>query len=95
MLNNSHNLTEQILMDADSEIESMLSKEDEAILRGRVSQTHNFMMNKQTPNHQKPVFISSASSNLNFNDDDAQSGSEDVSLKIKRNNEEGENDYEF
>lgn len=36
MLNNSHNLTEQILMDADSEIESMLSKEDEAILRGRV-----------------------------------------------------------
>ena len=78
MLNNSHNLTEQILMDADSEIESMLSKEDEAILRGRVYQTHNFMMNKQTPSHQKPVFISSASSNLNF-DDDAQSGSEDVS----------------
>ena len=36
IINNSHNLTEQILMDADSEIESMLSKEDEAILRGRV-----------------------------------------------------------
>ena len=98
MLNHSHNLTEQILMDADSEIESMLSKEDEAILRGRVHQTHNFMMNKQ-----KPVFISAASTNLNFNDDDpdAQSGSEDISQKIKRNNqlktnlEKGESCFDF
>ena len=41
-------------------------------------------------NKQKPVFISSASSNLNFNDDDpdAQSGSEDISQKLKRNNQQ-------
>ena len=88
MLNNSHNLTEHILMDADSEIESMLSKEDEEILRGRVYQTHNFMVSKQ-----KTTFISAASTNVNFNDEepDAQSGSEDVSHK----NRQAESCFDF